>query len=175
MTHWVLVDSNNNICSLQSGSDIFFPAAPSGQTAYQIDQATFDSVRLRDKSSITAGWDPDAGEVYLTPVSSGVAKANAWAALRKKRNGLLAATDKTQTGDFPNSDMYSDYRQALRDLPANTTDPANPTWPTLDPTAQGYLSGTVTMAAMNTFATAKRAAMTAAQAAAQTNQGAAGK
>jgi hypothetical protein len=23
-----------------------------------------------------------------------------------------------------------DYRQALRDLPANTTDPENPVWPT---------------------------------------------
>jgi len=25
--------------------------------------------------------------------------------------------------------VWMDYRQALRDLPANTTDPANPDWP----------------------------------------------
>ena len=25
---------------------------------------------------------------------------------------------------------WATYRQALRDLPANTSDPANPTWPT---------------------------------------------
>jgi len=28
------------------------------------------------------------------------------------------------------SDAESAYRQALRDLPANTADPANPVWPT---------------------------------------------
>ena len=28
------------------------------------------------------------------------------------------------------SDAWKTYRQALRDLPAKTTDPTNPTWPT---------------------------------------------
>ena len=28
------------------------------------------------------------------------------------------------------SDAWKTYRQALRDLPANTSDPINPTWPT---------------------------------------------
>ena len=28
------------------------------------------------------------------------------------------------------SDDWKTYRQALRDLPSNTTDPFNPTWPT---------------------------------------------
>ncbi|NBP87864.1 MAG: hypothetical protein EBU59_05025, partial [Planctomycetia bacterium] len=28
------------------------------------------------------------------------------------------------------TDEMRDYRQALRDLPANTVDPANPVWPT---------------------------------------------
>ena len=43
--------------------------------------------------------------------------------LRYKRNQLLAKTDVTM------SDAWKTYRQALRDLPANTTDPLNPTWP----------------------------------------------
>jgi len=53
---------------------------------------------------------------------------------RETRNALLAASDWTQTPDSPLSETqqqsWRDYRQALRDLPANTTDPANPTWPT---------------------------------------------
>ena len=56
-----------------------------------------------------------------------------WIALRKERNKLLTQTDKYATIDFPHGSeaakqAWLDYRQALRDLPANT-DPSNPTWP----------------------------------------------
>lgn len=54
--------------------------------------------------------------------------------LRSKRNTMLSNTDWTQGNDTPLSDAakqaWRDYRQALRDLPANTTDVENPTWPT---------------------------------------------
>lgn len=52
--------------------------------------------------------------------------------LRVKRNKLLIATDWSQTPDIPESIRikWASYRQALRDLPANTSDPKNPTWPT---------------------------------------------
>ncbi|MAG09994.1 MAG: hypothetical protein CL494_06270 [Actinobacteria bacterium] len=56
-----------------------------------------------------------------------------WIALRKERNKLLTQTDKYATIDFPHGSeaakqAWLDYRQALRDLPANTT-AENPTWP----------------------------------------------
>lgn len=55
--------------------------------------------------------------------------------LRIKRNTLLEQTDRYATLDYPHSNLavqqtWFDYRQALRDLPANTEDPANPIWPT---------------------------------------------
>ena len=52
--------------------------------------------------------------------------------LRIERNKLLSATDWTQTPDVPESIRikWASYRQALRDLPANTSDPKNPIWPT---------------------------------------------
>ena len=49
--------------------------------------------------------------------------------LRKKRNKLLAKSDWRASSDLTMSDAWKAYRQALRDLPANTSDPANPTWP----------------------------------------------
>lgn len=53
-----------------------------------------------------------------------------WAALRKERNKILALSDWTQVADAPvDQAAWAAYRQALRDLPANTTDPANPVWP----------------------------------------------
>ena len=49
--------------------------------------------------------------------------------LRSDRNRLLAETDYLALSDATLTDEMRTYRQALRDLPANTTDPANPVWP----------------------------------------------
>jgi len=50
--------------------------------------------------------------------------------LRQRRNQLLAETDYLALADVTLTDEMRAYRQALRDLPANTADPANPVWPT---------------------------------------------
>ena len=50
--------------------------------------------------------------------------------LRRQRNQLLTETDYLALADSTLTDEMRDYRQALRDLPANTEDPANPVWPT---------------------------------------------
>ena len=58
-----------------------------------------------------------------------VAAEFAAADLRLKRNQLLAETDYLALSDATLTDEMRTYRQALRDLPANTADPANPVWP----------------------------------------------
>jgi hypothetical protein len=50
--------------------------------------------------------------------------------LRSERNKLLAETDWMANSDVIMSNDWKIYRQQLRDLPANTSDPRNPTWPT---------------------------------------------
>jgi hypothetical protein len=59
--------------------------------------------------------------------------ARAMDSLRVDRNALLVSSDWTQSPDSPLSDdaktSWTTYRQELRDLPATTDDPANPTWP----------------------------------------------
>lgn len=52
------------------------------------------------------------------------------AALRRQRDQLLTETDYLALADSTLTDEMRTYRQALRDLPANTADPANPVWPT---------------------------------------------
>ena len=59
-----------------------------------------------------------------------VAAEFAAAALRRERNKRLAETDYLALADVTLTDEMRAYRQALRDLPANTADPANPVWPT---------------------------------------------
>ena len=49
--------------------------------------------------------------------------------LRRQRNQLLTETDYLALVDSTLTDEMQAYRQALRDLPANTVDPANPVWP----------------------------------------------
>ena len=57
-----------------------------------------------------------------------------WAKLRSSRDVRLGRCDWTQANDSPLSTSkkteWQTYRQALRDLPANTTDPRSPSWPT---------------------------------------------
>jgi hypothetical protein len=63
--------------------------------------------------------------------------ANAWIELRSERNNLLNKTDFFMTYDFYNNILTSQeqtdieaYRQALRDLPSNTSDPTGEiSWP----------------------------------------------
>ena len=61
-----------------------------------------------------------------------------WTKLRMERDRLIAETDwvVSRAVDASNDGLgiqlpqvWVDYRQALRDLPANTVDPANPVWP----------------------------------------------
>ena len=60
--------------------------------------------------------------------------ARAMDTLRVDRDALLVSNDWTQATDSPLTGgvkaSWVTYRQQLRDLPANTADPANPTWPT---------------------------------------------
>ena len=79
------------------------------------------------------------GETVETRLTG--AEAEAWRAerslsneevlqdLREERNRRLAETDYLALSDATLSEDMRTYRQALRDLPANTSDPANPTWP----------------------------------------------
>ena len=58
------------------------------------------------------------------------ANDRAFAKLREERNIKLTETDWYANSDVTMSNDMKTYRQALRDLPANTADPTDVTWPT---------------------------------------------
>jgi len=100
-------------------------------------------IRLEVPEGLT--WDvvkgvQDGEEVTLVsdPTKVEAKTAQAWRELRLKRNQLLEASDWTQLQDAHLSaekkSAWADYRQALRDLPDEVTDPTQVDWP-LDPTA----------------------------------------
>ena len=88
---------------------------PAASTIYE--EVDIDEVVLRDHKWLTAAYDTEE-----------------WAALRAKRDELLAASDwvvvKAQEAGEDVPAAWVTYRAALRNLPAATSDPANPTWPT---------------------------------------------
>ncbi len=83
----------------------------------------------------TGVFDADGNQIALDQAlvdaaAIEVAAELALGDLRRKRNLLLAETDYLALADATLTDEMRTYRQALRDLPANTADPANPVWPT---------------------------------------------
>jgi len=58
------------------------------------------------------------------------ANDRAFVELRNQRNTLLTETDFYACSDVTMPSNMKTYRQALRDLPANTVDPTDVTWPT---------------------------------------------
>jgi hypothetical protein len=53
-----------------------------------------------------------------------------WDSLRDERNKLLSDSDWTQVADAPVDNLkWAVYRQTLRDLPQNTTNPFTIAWP----------------------------------------------
>jgi len=99
-----------------------------------------NAVIIDDGSGV---FDADGNQIVIdqTLVDAAAVELQAeyqWKELRQKRNRLLAETDWVSMKALDASidglgiqlpQVWMDYRQALRDLPANTTDPANPDWP----------------------------------------------
>lgn len=120
---YTVVDPEGNI--LKSGScnesQVTQQAAP-GQTLI-IGEAHND---------LEKRWN--GSEFVDIPVDSEAELAKAWQKFRTQRNRLLASCDWTQLADVDLSPevatAWTDYRQALRDLPDNINDPYNPIWPT---------------------------------------------
>ena len=87
-----------------------------------------------DTETIGVESDGQGGFTFVSDPSKVQAKIQqAWTALRTERNARLAACDWVALADAHLSqdkkDAWFTYRQSLRDLPENATDPTQVTWP----------------------------------------------
>ena len=69
---------------------------------------TYESLKWNDTET------PKPTKEHLENLWVEVLKDN----MRKERNKLLSETDYTALPDFPNREMFLEYRQQLRDFPA---------------------------------------------------------
>ena len=77
----------------------------------------------------TSTRDLSDAEVAERTLSTSEGNALNLRRLREERDLRLSETDVWALSDRSITDAQTKYRQDLRDLPANTSDPANPTWP----------------------------------------------
>lgn len=104
------------------------PVTNSNFTLVQTDipDAELKSSRLVDGAIVT-GLGEEVVDNSLTDEAVAIL-------FREQRDLLLQQSDWTQSNDSPltaeKKQEWATYRQALRDLPSNTTDFTNPAWPT---------------------------------------------
>ena len=141
---YAILDSNNivvNITVWDGDTSKWTP--PSGHTVVGIGSTTFSYVddeeasetygqtitKYSEYESVSIGNTYDNG-TWIKPADPSV---DYWKLLRDKRDARLQASDWKVTPGSPYEsklDEWKTYRQQLRDLPANTSDPQNITWPT---------------------------------------------
>ena len=101
-----------------TGQETKAKSYPDASTIYEEVDLDDEEFVLRDHKWLTAAYDTEE-----------------WAALRAKRDELLAACDwvvvKAQEAGEDVPAAWVTYRTALRNLPAATSDPANPSWPSM--------------------------------------------
>ena len=121
----VILDSNTLTVSDWYFSDSPYVPVTPGIRLEVPEGLAWDTVKgVQDGEEVALVEDPDKVQAKIQ---------QAWTALRTERNARLAACDWVALADAHLSqdkkDAWFAYRQGLRDLPENATDPTQVTWP----------------------------------------------
>ncbi len=123
MARYALVENNKSVNIVEWDGDTSKWSPPSGQTAVAI-----------GTSAVGIGMTYTGAGFIIPTVGDELTPDEYWREIRGERDALLAASDYRVLPDSPLSDSklteWKTYRQTLRDLPANTSDPSDPTYPT---------------------------------------------
>ena len=123
MARYALVEDNKAVNIVEWDGDTSVWSPPSGQTAVSI-----------GTSAVGIGMTYTGAGFIIPQVGDELTPDEYWAEIRGVRNALLAESDWTILPDSPFTGSklaeWKTYRQTLRDLPANTSDPSDPTYPT---------------------------------------------
>jgi hypothetical protein len=91
---------------------------------------SFPAIATNTEAGIVGNQDYDELIESGVEIAAYVVPAATWDEVRAKRNALLAGTDFHALSDVTMSDEMTAYRQALRDVPADNSDPDDISWPT---------------------------------------------
>lgn len=118
---------------MEASAGRFGSAKPLNGAVVTPGQSAFDGSRFFDTPPSPGPRFRWNGREWMETRSSDEVRETNLAALRAERDRLLLASDWTMVADAPLTDAqraaWRDYRQALRDMPENTENPAAPIWP----------------------------------------------
>lgn len=104
-----------------------FPVHPTPQPACQWYQRAEDIT----PKMVDGAWVQQWQVIHLGADERDALVVKEWERVRGLRNGKLSGTDWTQLADSPvDRAAWATYRQSLRDLPQETTNPFEVVWPT---------------------------------------------
>ena len=130
MARYALVQNNKavNIVEWDGNTSTWSP--PSGQIAVAIGSSEV-GIGMTYVSGTNFIIEDNAEPRWKGDGPSDDSEDAKWGLMRSERDRKLTECDWTEVGDVPNAikTKWQTYRQSLRDLPANTSDPLNPTWP----------------------------------------------
>ncbi len=125
-------DSDGLIVVVQCNSDPQNFLDKLNDGPYTLLNEVTDSNPLPDRKYTDKWKDNGSGDIEITQTDM---DSTNFISLREQRDKLLFDSDWTQgldtALDKAKVEEWRTYRQALRDLPSNTIDAENPTWPTI--------------------------------------------
>ena len=127
MIHGIIVQNKDNKVKGQcSASDL------ESVNASTPDECTFYQDVHIDNNRLKYAFF-DGSKVTYTKTTAENLNETQWRTLRAHRNELLLGSDWTQANDAPLTDAkkqaWREYREALRNLPSNTSDPSKVVFP----------------------------------------------
>ena len=130
MARYALVQNNKAVYIVEWDGNISTWSPPSGQIAVAIGSSEV-GIGMTYVSGTNFIIEDNAEQRWKGDGPSDDSEDAKWGLMRSERDRKLTECDWTQVGDVPNAikTKWQTYRQSLRDLPANTSDPLNPTWP----------------------------------------------
>ena len=121
----VNIDTDNQVIGVSIGSTNIFP-----RLYPELDRDPILTVGVSTTTNVAVGHSYVSSNntfIDLTPAITDNDKWNYW---RMIRNQKIAESDWMANSDVTMTDAWKTYRQALRDLPASTSDVDDINWPT---------------------------------------------
>ncbi len=121
----VNIDTDNQVIGVSIGSTNIFP-----RLYPELDRDPIMMIGVSTTTNVAVGHSYVSSNNTFIDLTPKITDNEKWDRLRMVRNRIIAESDWMANSDVTMTDAWKTYRQALRDLPSNTSDPDNPTWPT---------------------------------------------
>ena len=121
----VNIDTDNQVIGVSIGSTNIFP-----RLYPELDRDPILIVGVSTTTNVAVGHSYVSSNNTFIDLTPAITDNDKWNYCRMVRNQKIAESDWMANSDVTMTDAWKTYRQALRDLPASTSDVDDINWPT---------------------------------------------